>query len=61
MQRKGDLRLLLEGGGGECTEWEIKRQRKRVNLDEKEELAEAGQQRQKASEDTVVHIPELWK
>lgn len=52
--------MLLEAGG-KCTEWEIKRQRKRVNLDEKEELAEAGQQRQKASEDTVVHIPELWK
>lgn len=53
--------MLLEGGGKKCTKWEMKRQRKRVNLDEKEELAEAGQQRQKASEDTVVHIPELWK
>lgn len=32
---------------------------KEENLDEKEKLAEAGQQRQKAPQDTVVHISEL--
>ena len=36
-------------------------ERKKDNLDEKEELAEAGQQRQKAPQDTVIHIPKLWK
>lgn len=41
------------------TQWEVKRERKRDNLDEKEELAETGQQRQKAPQDTVIHIPEL--
>lgn len=41
--------------------WEAERQRKKDNLDEKEELAEAGQQRQKAPQDTVIHIPKLWK
>lgn len=32
---------------------------RKENLDEKEKLAEAGQQRQKAPQDTVVHIAEL--
>lgn len=36
-------------------------ERKKDNLDEKEELAEAGQQRQKAPQDTVIHIPKLRK
>lgn len=35
--------------------------RKEENLDEKEKLAEAGQQRQKAPQDTVVHVTELWR
>lgn len=34
---------------------------RKENLDEKEKLAEAGQQRQKAPQDTVVHIAELWR
>lgn len=34
-------------------------ERKKNNLDEEEELAEAGQQRQKAPQDTVIHIPKL--
>lgn len=38
-------------------EWKI--QSEQENLDEKEKLAEAGQQRQKAPQDTVVHISEL--
>lgn len=36
-------------------------ERKEENLDEKEKLAEAGQQRQEAPEDTVVHVTELWR
>lgn len=36
-------------------------ERKKDNLDEKEELAEAGQQRQKAPQHTVIHIPKLLK
>lgn len=51
------------GSGGEkkkiTARWEAERQRKKDNLDEKEELAEAGQQRQKAPQDTVIHIPKL--
>lgn len=35
--------------------------RKEENLDEKEKLAEAGQQRQKAPQDTVIHVTELWR
>lgn len=34
-------------------------EKKKGNLNEKEELAEAGQQRQKAPQDTVIHIPKL--
>lgn len=34
-------------------------QKRTDNLDEEEELTEAGQQRQKAPQDTVVHVPEL--
>lgn len=45
------------------TQREVEREgrgeRKKDNLDEKEELAEAGQQRQKAPQDTVIHIPKL--
>lgn len=43
------------------TQREAKREteKKEDNLDEKEELAEAGQQRQKAPQDTVIHIPKL--
>lgn len=36
-------------------------ERKKDNLDEKKELAEAGQQRQKAPQNTVIHIPKLRK
>lgn len=47
----------------EITWWEVERERKREsdNLDEEEQLAEAGQQRQKASQDTVIHVPELFR
>lgn len=45
------------------TQWEMERSQgwreRRNNLDEKEKLAEARQERQKAPEDTVVHVPEL--
>lgn len=43
------------------TQWEAEREteREKDNLDEKEELAEAGQQGQKAPQDTVIHIPKL--
>lgn len=43
------------------TQREAKREteKKKSNLNEKEELAEAGQQRQKAPQDTVIHIPKL--
>ena len=36
-------------------------EKRRDNLDEEKELAEAGQQGQKASEDTVIHFPKLFK
>lgn len=36
-------------------------ERKDENLDEKEKLAEAGQQRQEAPQDTVVHVSQLWQ
>lgn len=49
------------GGGGVYTVGgrEPKTERKEDNLDEEEELAEAGQQGQKAPKDTVIHIPKL--
>lgn len=37
------------------------RKEERENLDEKEKLAEAGQQGQKAPEDTVVHVTQLQR
>lgn len=49
-------------GVKKITQWggvERDTKRKKDNLDEKEELAEAGQQRQKAPQDTVIHIPKL--
>lgn len=36
-----------------------RRRKTRRNLDEEEELREACQQRQKAPQDTVVHVPQL--
>lgn len=45
---------VYTAGGEERGEW-----RRTDNLDEEEELTEAGQQRQKAPQDTVVHVPEL--
>lgn len=37
----------------------VETERKRYNLDEEKELAEAGQQRQQTPQDTVIHIPKL--
>lgn len=51
-EEEGEGRLKRRCGGKGKTE-------KRDNLDEKEELAEAGQQRQKPPQDTVIHFPIL--
>lgn len=53
MWSSGEKKKDYSTVGGRETE------RKKDNLDEKEELAEAGQQRQKAPQDTVIHIPKL--
>lgn len=47
--------MRLELGG----KVESEKKRCRRNLDEEEELGEAGQQRQEAPQDTVVHVPQL--
>ncbi len=54
--RKGDEKDYTVGGERER---ESERERKKDNLDEKEKLTEAGQQRQQAPQDAVVHIPKL--
>lgn len=59
----GRKAVLLELGGEVDSKKKKRRRRRRKrrrsNLDEEEELCEAGQQRQKASQDTVVHVPQL--
>lgn len=54
------LQFWREGWGVYTVGGEEREERRRTdNLDEEEELTEAGQQRQKAPQDTVVHVPEL--
>lgn len=68
-RQDGEKEMMACGGGKLCSlnevvKWRVRmkrrrRQTRRRNLDEEEELSEAGQQRQKAPQDTVVHVPQL--